>query len=118
MIKVAVLGAGINGLSCAVKIKEKYPLIDVVVIANDFSPNTTGDGSGGLWNPYLCGSTPQQLLCKWGVETYEYLHNLWLNDGCDISLLPMYELHRKEKDLPVHDWANREDANIIFMKIL
>lgn len=29
MVKVAVLGAGINGLSCAVKIKEKYQDIDV-----------------------------------------------------------------------------------------
>ncbi|XP_047532399.1 D-amino-acid oxidase isoform X2 [Vanessa atalanta] len=62
MTKVAVLGAGINGLSCAVKIKEKYPYVDVVIIANDFTPNTTGDGSGGLWYPYLCGSTSPQLL--------------------------------------------------------
>lgn len=106
MTKVAVLGAGVNGLSCAVRIKERYPFIDVVVIAKDFSPNTTGDGSGGLWNPYLCGNTPQQLLGKWGGETYKYLHKLWLNEGCDISLMPMYELHRIEKLLPVHDWAN------------
>lgn len=29
MTKVAVLGAGVNGLSCAVRIKERYPFIDV-----------------------------------------------------------------------------------------
>lgn len=29
MRKVAVLGAGINGLSCAVKIKEKHPNVNV-----------------------------------------------------------------------------------------
>lgn len=29
MRKVAVLGAGINGLACAVKIKEKHPNVNV-----------------------------------------------------------------------------------------
>ncbi|XP_026498156.2 D-aspartate oxidase [Vanessa tameamea] len=106
MTKVAVLGAGINGLSCAVKIKEKYPYIDVVIIANDFTPNTTGDGSGGLWYPYLCGSTSPQLLSKWGGETYKYLHKLWLKGGYDVSLMPMLELYRHKRELPIDEWAS------------
>ncbi|XP_072938158.1 D-amino acid oxidase [Epargyreus clarus] len=107
MTKVAVLGAGINGLACAVKIKEKYPDVDVTIFSNDFTPNTTGDGSGGLWNPYLCGNTPKDLLTKWGIETFQYLHKLWKEGGYDICLMPMYELIRKERELPQHSWANQ-----------
>lgn len=29
MVKVGVIGAGVNGLGCAIKIKEKYPKFDV-----------------------------------------------------------------------------------------
>ncbi|CAH0587891.1 unnamed protein product [Chrysodeixis includens] len=61
-MKIAVVGAGINGLTCAVKIKEKYRDFEVVIISNEFTPNTTGDGSGGLWYPYLTGDTPYNLL--------------------------------------------------------
>ncbi|CAH0725091.1 unnamed protein product, partial [Brenthis ino] len=106
MVKVAVLGAGVNGLSCAVKIKEKYPYIDVVLISNDFTPNTISDGCGGLWYPYICGDTPQELLCKWGGETYKFMHKLWLEGGHDITFMPLYELYRRKVDLPIEDWAS------------
>ncbi|XP_023944090.2 D-amino-acid oxidase [Bicyclus anynana] len=107
MTKVAVLGAGINGLACAVKIKEKYPDVSVVIIASEFTPNTTGDGSGGFWYPYLCGDTPQELLCKWGGDTYEYLLGRWRTGAHDLCLLPMYELYRHHRTLPDASWARR-----------
>ncbi|XP_039758230.1 D-amino-acid oxidase isoform X1 [Pararge aegeria] len=105
MTKVAVLGAGINGLACAVRVKEKYPNIHVVIIASEFTPNTTGDGSGGFWYPYLCGITSQDLLCKWGSETYKYLYGLWREGGHDLCLLPMFELYREKRELVTHSWA-------------
>lgn len=56
--KIAVIGAGVVGLSCAVKIAEYVKnnnKIDVCLLSEKFSPNTTGDGSAGLWGPYLIG---------------------------------------------------------------
>ena len=50
---VCVIGAGIIGLSSAVCIQDKIPGIKVKIIAKDFSPNTTSDGSSGFWMPYL-----------------------------------------------------------------
>ena len=56
MKKVLVIGAGVCGLTSAVQIAEFYnpQEVQVTLIAEKFSPETTGDGSAGLWSPYLC----------------------------------------------------------------
>ena len=62
--RVCVLGAGVIGLSTAVRIQEKsndwgdIPQVEVTLVADRFSPHTTSDGSGGFWEPYSLGSTP------------------------------------------------------------
>lgn len=61
--KIAILGAGINGISCAVQLQKQFQnAVEVVVISEEFSPNTTGDGSAGLWGPYLVGTTPDDKI--------------------------------------------------------
>lgn len=56
--KVAVVGGGIIGVSSALRVIETVPRVEVTIIADKFSPNTTGDGSAGFWSPYLIGNTP------------------------------------------------------------
>ncbi|VVC98557.1 unnamed protein product [Leptidea sinapis] len=94
MSKVLVLGAGVNGLTCALRIKEKYPNVDVTIIGSELTPNTTGDGSGGLWLPYLSSNTPPHLISKWGMESFRKLHEYWVQGGYDVCLMPVYELYR------------------------
>lgn len=63
--KIAIVGAGVVGLSCAVKITEFLKTnenVDVSLISEKFSPNTTGDGSAGLWGPYLIGDTASDKI--------------------------------------------------------
>lgn len=63
--KVAIIGAGVVGLSCAVKIAEfvnNNKNVDVSLLSEKFSPNTTGDGSAGLWGPYLIGDTASDKI--------------------------------------------------------
>lgn len=50
-VKVAVVGAGVVGLSTAVCIAEKLPYCSVNVIAEKFSPDTTSDGAAGILLP-------------------------------------------------------------------
>jgi hypothetical protein len=49
---VAVVGAGVVGLSVALRLKETWPGLQVKVIANEFLQQTTSYGAGGLWEPY------------------------------------------------------------------
>lgn len=64
--KIAIIGAGVVGLSCAVKIAEfvqdNKRNVDVCLLSEKFSPNTTGDGSAGLWGPYLIGDTASDKI--------------------------------------------------------
>jgi glycine/D-amino acid oxidase-like deaminating enzyme len=59
---VAVIGAGVIGLSTAVLAQEKIPGLQVTIISEQFSPHTTGDGSAGLWMPYCLKDTPQSNI--------------------------------------------------------
>ncbi|RLU23274.1 hypothetical protein DMN91_003477 [Ooceraea biroi] len=57
-MRVAVVGAGVIGVTSAFAVKSAFPSYDVKIFADAFSPDTTGDGSAGLWSPYLLGDTP------------------------------------------------------------
>jgi len=61
MASIAVVGAGVIGLSSAVTILERDPSLKVTLIADSFSPNTTSDGAAGLILPFGMGNTPFAL---------------------------------------------------------
>ncbi|XP_026333409.1 D-aspartate oxidase isoform X1 [Hyposmocoma kahamanoa] len=48
------------------------------------------------------------MLTKWGGETYHFLHKLWLEDGLNISVMPIYVLNREVPPALAHRplWAN------------
>ena len=60
--RVCVIGAGVVGLSSAVRIQDELPHCDVTLLADRFSPDTTSDGSGGFWLLHLVGGVSQDLL--------------------------------------------------------
>jgi len=57
-MRVAVVGAGIIGVTSAFAVKNAFPSYDVKIFADAFSPDTTGDVSAGLWGPFLLNDTP------------------------------------------------------------
>lgn len=65
--KIAIIGGGVIGTSCAVQIAQQFgpytrANCDVRIIAEDFTPGTTGDGSAGLWGPFLLDTTPHEQI--------------------------------------------------------
>ncbi|XP_051777283.1 D-amino-acid oxidase-like isoform X3 [Erpetoichthys calabaricus] len=78
-MRVAVIGAGVIGLSSALCIHDRYhskvtPL-SIDVYADRFTPLTTSDGAAGLWQPYLYDNGNTQET-KWNKETFDYLLSL------------------------------------------
>ncbi|OXB62155.1 hypothetical protein ASZ78_015337 [Callipepla squamata] len=55
-MRVAVIGAGVIGLSTALCIHDRFhallPQLQLEVYADRFTPHTTSDGAAGLWQPY------------------------------------------------------------------
>lgn len=50
---VCVLGAGVIGLTTALRIRQELPNVTVTLVAEDFGIHTTSHGSGGLWEVCL-----------------------------------------------------------------
>ena len=60
--KIAVLGAGIIGLSTAICLQEADRSLDITIIAEKFSPDVTSDIAAGFWNPEFALNTPVEKL--------------------------------------------------------
>ena len=103
--RVAVVGAGIVGLSAAnVLIQSPYQP-HVTLIAEKFSPNTTADLSAGVAWPAVAGNTrstdPRQR--EWTINTLQYLFSLVaspLAERLNISLISLYEMFDGSREDP------------------
>ncbi|RDD41544.1 D-aspartate oxidase [Trichoplax sp. H2] len=121
--KVCVVGAGVVGLSTAYCLANCGGNIEVTVIAEKFSPNTTGDGAAGKWYPSHLSQTPEIDQRKWGSITYQWLLDLTFSDLADsvgVSLVSGYHFfeyypkdpHWKDMVLFFRRATNREIEKI------
>jgi glycine/D-amino acid oxidase-like deaminating enzyme len=58
-MRVAIIGAGIMGLTAAFSIKESFKNSIITIYANEFSPYTTSDVSAGYWEPFCINDENQ-----------------------------------------------------------
>ncbi|XP_059374464.1 D-aspartate oxidase isoform X2 [Carassius carassius] len=72
-VKVLVVGAGVVGLSTAVCVAETLPYCSVTVIAEKFSPDTTGDGAAGILLPKEFPDIPLEQQKRWFKESFDHL---------------------------------------------
>lgn len=70
--RIIVVGAGVVGLSCAVRLLEAGHRVDVV--ARDLPLETTSVVAAALWYPYR--ALPQHRVTAWAAHTYQVLAQL------------------------------------------
>lgn len=68
-LRATVVGAGVSGLSCAVRLLQDD--WDVTVVAREPPGDTVSAVAGGLWLPYEVG--PADRAAGWGAATYREL---------------------------------------------
>ncbi|XP_008569751.1 PREDICTED: D-aspartate oxidase [Galeopterus variegatus] len=71
--RVAVVGAGVVGLSTAVCVSKLVPRCSVTVISDKFTPNTTSDVAAGMLIPHAYPDTPIHQQKRWFRETFDHL---------------------------------------------
>ena len=86
--RVCVIGAGVIGLSTAYRLQDALPNVDITIVSEEFSPNTTGDGSAGFWRPYLVTGTPDELVW-YAYQNKFYIGNFTENVAIFIVLMLM-----------------------------
>lgn len=67
-----VVGGGVSGLTCAVRLAESGRRVRL--LARELSPHTTSDVAGAVWYPFHAG--PPDKVLAWGAETFRVLREL------------------------------------------
>ena len=125
VLNIAVIGAGVIGLTSACRIIESIPNANITVFSAEFSPNTTSDVSAGYWEPYCLGDNTQDSLIlylflllifllwiiishsplklrKWGKYTYDRMLAASLSvdaQKCGVVTIPAYVIQKHEKPM-------------------
>lgn len=96
-------------MSTAARIVNELSNLDITLISEKFSPNTTADGAAGIWSPYLVGEeTDYEVMRRWCQETHDFFEDLsYTSDSYNagisqISGCRIYTV--KQEDIPF--WKN------------
>ena len=91
MRRVIVVGAGVVGLSCAVRLLEAGHRVDVV--ARDLPLETTSAVAAAAWSPY---SRPQDHVVRWARTAYDAFAELGEDESAGVGMRTGTELFREE----------------------
>jgi D-amino-acid oxidase len=89
MRRVIVVGAGVVGLSCAVRLLEAGHRVDVV--ARDLPLETTSSVAAAVWSPY---SRPQDHVVRWARTAYDAFAALCEDESAGVVMRTGTELFR------------------------
>lgn len=98
--RVVVIGAGVVGLSCAVRLLERGH--DVGVVARDLPLETTSSVAAALWYPHR--AYPFEQVTAWGRTTYDELSRLAGDEASGVRMLEGTQLLRARAPRPW--WAD------------
>jgi len=100
MERVIVIGAGVIGLTCAVRLLEEGHRVDV--LARDLPLETTSAVAAALWYPYL--ALPIDRVTAWSAASFQRFEQLAKDEATGIRLMPGTEVLREKSPDPW--WAD------------
>lgn len=98
--RVVVVGAGVVGLTCAVRLLETGHRVDV--LARDLPRETTSRVAAALWYPYR--ALPQERVTGWAATSYGVFSDLAAVTSTGVRMLPGLEVYAEEQPEPW--WAS------------
>lgn len=110
-LSICVVGAGVQGLSSALRITEEYGAekVNIYVVAEAFYNQTTSFGSGGLWEPYQIAGTPDEKINSWGEYAFKHFLQLYRQQEgsvAGVQLLTAYSLLEEHEDSTPPSWKD------------
>jgi D-amino-acid oxidase len=98
--RVAIVGAGVSGLSCGVVFAERGHR--TTIFAREIGPQTTSAVAAALWFPY--DVEPADKAIPWALETYQTLIDLARNVESGVSMIELHQFSRMG-EIQIPDWA-------------
>lgn len=100
MARVIVVGAGVVGLTCAVRLLEEGHRVDV--LARDLPLETTSAVAAALWYPYR--AYPFERVAAWSAASYRRFADLAGDERTGVVMCSGTEVHRSRTPDPW--WAS------------
>lgn len=95
-IPVIVIGAGVSGLSCGVRLQEYG--FNVTILAKELHPLTTSSTAAAVWYPYK--AQPLGRVLQWSRTTLEELYRLSEEPRAGVSLTDIVEVFQHAVEDP------------------
>jgi len=97
---VAIVGAGVSGLTCGVIFAEHG--CRTAIFAKETGQQTTSAVAAAIWFPY--DAEPTEKVIPWALETFDVFADLARVPGTGISMIELRQFSRSGK-IQIPDWA-------------
>src|SRR5256885_17250347 len=98
---VAIIGAGVSGLTCGVLFAERG--YAAKIFAKQIGTQTTSGAAGALWFPY--DAEPADKVIPWALATYKVLVDLAKDARTGVSMIELRQYCRTG-EIQIPDWAS------------
>ncbi len=98
--RVAIIGAGVSGLTCGVVFAERG--YRTAIFAKETGLQTTSGVAAAVWFPY--DAQPPEKVIPWALETYKTLVDLTRDPRTGVSMIKLRQFSRT-KAIQIPDWA-------------
>jgi D-amino-acid oxidase len=99
--KVAIVGAGVSGLTCGILFAERG--YETAIFAEEIGQQTTSAVAGALWFPYDFGTG--EIVIAWALETYMVLADLARDPRSGVSMIELRQISRTS-EIVIPQWAH------------
>src|SRR5437773_7328213 len=98
--RVAIVGAGVSGLTCGVLFAEHG--YHIAIFAKETGQQTTSGAAGAIWFPY--DAQPKKKVIPWAVKTYQTLAGFSSMPASGVSMIELRQFSRTS-EIQIPDWA-------------
>ena len=99
--RVAIVGAGVSGLTCGVVFAERG--FRTTILAEQVGQQATSGAAGALWFPY--DAEPADKVIPWALATYKVLVDLIKDPRSGVSMIELRQYCRTG-EIQIPEWAS------------
>lgn len=105
---VAIIGAGVSGLTCGVVFAEHG--YRTAIFAKETGRQTTSGAAAAVWFPY--DAEPVEKVIPWALQTFAVLADLTRAPGGGVSMIELRQFSRT-REIQIPDWAIPLGASVV-----